>query len=147
MIRSTVDPDARVCDTRIELTPADEAPFSEEHRQYFHRADEIRAALADSGFEVTAVRDESRAAVVALSAACAAVSASSSALLVTGSPQEESVSLAEPHSFVASSLRKKIRDGGGNSEQKNELLHDLPFVTSLRSSIDPIAMPIDAKPC
>ena len=58
VIRSAVDPDARVCDTRIELTPADEAPFSEEHRHYFHRADEIRAALADSGFEVTAVRDE-----------------------------------------------------------------------------------------
>ena len=58
VIRSAVDPDARVCDTRIELTPADEAPFSEEHRHYFHRAEEIRAALADSGFEVTAVRDE-----------------------------------------------------------------------------------------
>jgi SAM-dependent methyltransferase len=58
VIRSAVDPDARVCDTRIELTPADEAPFSEEHRHYFHRAEEIRAGLADSGFEVTAVRDE-----------------------------------------------------------------------------------------
>ena len=58
VIRSAVDPDARICDTRIELTPADEAPFSEEHRHYFHRADEIRAALADTGFEVTAVRDE-----------------------------------------------------------------------------------------
>jgi SAM-dependent methyltransferase len=57
VIRSAVDPDRRVCDTRIELTPADDAPFSEEHRHYFHRADEIRAALADSGFEVTAVRD------------------------------------------------------------------------------------------
>jgi SAM-dependent methyltransferase len=58
VIRSAVDPDARVCDTRIEFTPADDAPFSEEHRHYFHRADEIRAALADSGFEVTALRDE-----------------------------------------------------------------------------------------
>ena len=57
VICSTVDPDARVCDTRIELTPADDAPFSEEHRHYFHRADEIRAALADSSFEVNAVRD------------------------------------------------------------------------------------------
>ena len=58
VIRSAVDPDARVCDTHIELTPADDAPFSEEHRHYFHRGDEIRAALADSGFDVTAVRDE-----------------------------------------------------------------------------------------
>jgi predicted TPR repeat methyltransferase len=58
-ISSALDADARACDTRIELAPADgEAPFSEEHRQYVHRESEIRAALADAGFEVTSVRDD-----------------------------------------------------------------------------------------
>jgi hypothetical protein len=56
-ITTTVDPGARASATRIEITPADEAPFSEQHRQYFHRDDEIRAGLADGGFEVTAIRD------------------------------------------------------------------------------------------
>jgi SAM-dependent methyltransferase len=56
-ITSAVDPDTRTSDTRIEIRPADEAPFSEEHRQYFHRAEAIRAGLADAGFEPTAVRD------------------------------------------------------------------------------------------
>ncbi len=58
VIHSAVDPDARLCDTHIELTPGDDAPFSEQHRQYFHRADEIRSALAEGGFELIAVRDE-----------------------------------------------------------------------------------------
>jgi predicted TPR repeat methyltransferase len=59
VISSAVDPDARICDTRIELTPAGgETPFSEQHRQYVHRESEIRIALADAGFEVIAVTDE-----------------------------------------------------------------------------------------
>lgn len=58
-ISSTADRGARTCDTRIELTPADGgAPFSETHRQYVHRADEIRAALTGAGFEITAVVEE-----------------------------------------------------------------------------------------
>jgi hypothetical protein len=56
-IASTVDRDARASDTRIEITPADEAPFSEQHRQYFHREADVRTALAGAGLEVTAVRD------------------------------------------------------------------------------------------
>ena len=37
VISSVVDPGARTCDTRIELTrPRDGDPFSEQHRQYFH---------------------------------------------------------------------------------------------------------------
>jgi SAM-dependent methyltransferase len=56
-ITTEVDRAARASDTRIEITPADEAPFSEQHRQYFHRDDDIRAGLVDSGFEVTGVRD------------------------------------------------------------------------------------------
>jgi predicted TPR repeat methyltransferase len=58
-IRAVVDPDARTCDTRIDVTPVGaSSPFSEQHRQYFHRPAEIRSALADSGFDVVAVRDE-----------------------------------------------------------------------------------------
>jgi SAM-dependent methyltransferase len=56
-ITSAVDPDARASDTRIEITPPDGAPFSEEHRQHFHDATELGAALAGAGFRVTAVRD------------------------------------------------------------------------------------------
>jgi len=57
-ILAEVDPDARLCDTRIEVTPDGAAsPFSEHHRQYFHRETDIRSALADGGFEVIAVRD------------------------------------------------------------------------------------------
>jgi hypothetical protein len=56
-ITSAVDADARASDNRIEITPPDGAPFVEQHRQYFHRADEIRAALVRAGLEVTAVRD------------------------------------------------------------------------------------------
>jgi predicted TPR repeat methyltransferase len=59
VISSIVDPGARTCDTRIELTrPRDGDPFSELHRQYFHTDAEVRAALHDAGFAVTAVGDE-----------------------------------------------------------------------------------------
>ena len=57
-ITSVVDARARTCDTRIDVTPvASGSPFSENHRQHFHRPSEIRSALADAGFEVNAVRD------------------------------------------------------------------------------------------
>jgi SAM-dependent methyltransferase len=58
VIVAEVDPDARLCDTRIDVT-ADgaAAPFSEHHRQYFHRKTDIRSALVDGGFEVVGVRD------------------------------------------------------------------------------------------
>ncbi len=53
VISSVVDPDARTCDTRIELTRArDGDPFSEQHRQYFHTDDEVGVALQDAGFVV-----------------------------------------------------------------------------------------------
>jgi SAM-dependent methyltransferase len=57
-ILAEVDAEARLCDTRIDVT-SDGAPtpFSEYHRQYFHRDADIRLALADGGFEVVAVRD------------------------------------------------------------------------------------------
>ena len=49
----------RICDTTIELTrPRDGDPFSEQHRQYFHADADVRAALQDAGFEVTAVGEE-----------------------------------------------------------------------------------------
>jgi SAM-dependent methyltransferase len=56
VIVAEVDPDARLCDTRIDVT-ADGAGFSERHRQYFHRDTDIRSALVDGGLEVVAVRD------------------------------------------------------------------------------------------
>src|SRR4029453_16168262 len=44
VISSIVDPGARTCDTRIELTrPRDGDPFSEQHRQYFHTDAAVRA--------------------------------------------------------------------------------------------------------
>jgi hypothetical protein len=59
VIRSVVDPGARTCDTRIELTRAhDGDSFSEQHRQYFHTDAEVDAALHDAGFAVTAVSEE-----------------------------------------------------------------------------------------
>jgi SAM-dependent methyltransferase len=58
-ISTVVDSAARTCDTRFELTrPRDGDPFSEQHRQYFHRDADVRAALAEAGFEVTAVEEE-----------------------------------------------------------------------------------------
>jgi predicted TPR repeat methyltransferase len=58
VILAEVDLDARLCDSRIDVT-ADEAAsrFSEHHRQYFHRDTDIRSALVNGGFEVVAVRD------------------------------------------------------------------------------------------
>jgi SAM-dependent methyltransferase len=56
VIASTVDATARTCDTCLEVEGAN--GFTEHHRQYFHRASEVRAALVASGFEVTAVRDD-----------------------------------------------------------------------------------------
>jgi SAM-dependent methyltransferase len=58
VILADVDPDARLCDTRIDMKAhAAASPFSELHRQYFHRDADIRSALVDGGFEVIAVRD------------------------------------------------------------------------------------------
>jgi len=58
VILAQVDPDARLCDTRIDVTADGAAsPFSEHHRQFFHRDADIRSALVDGGFEVVAVRD------------------------------------------------------------------------------------------
>jgi len=59
VISSVVDPGARTCDTRIELTQArDGDPFSERHRQYFHVDAEVRSSLEAAGFAVTAVEEE-----------------------------------------------------------------------------------------
>ena len=59
VITSAVDPDARTCDTTIELTrPRDGDPFSEQHRQYFHADADVRTTLQDAGFAVTAVGEE-----------------------------------------------------------------------------------------
>ena len=59
VISSVVDPAARTCDTRIELTrPRDGEPFSEQHRQYFHADPDVRTSLEDAGFAVTAVEGE-----------------------------------------------------------------------------------------
>ena len=58
VISSVVDPDARSCETRIELTrPRDGGGLREEHRQYFHSEAAVRAALEDAGFSVTAVAE------------------------------------------------------------------------------------------
>jgi SAM-dependent methyltransferase len=58
VISSIVDPGGRTCDTRIELTRTrDGHPFSEQHRQYFHTDEDVRAALHDAGFAVNAVSD------------------------------------------------------------------------------------------
>ena len=59
VISSTVDPDARTCDTTIELRPPRAADsFSEQHRQYFHTDADIRASLRAAGFAVIAVSEE-----------------------------------------------------------------------------------------
>ena len=58
VISSVVDTRTRTCDTRIEIVPLyGSGAFSEHHRQYFHRAADMRSSLVDAGFEVTAVRD------------------------------------------------------------------------------------------
>jgi hypothetical protein len=59
VISSTVDPDARTCDTTIELMrPRAGDCFSEQHRQYFHTDSDVRASLQDAGFAVTTVCEE-----------------------------------------------------------------------------------------
>jgi predicted TPR repeat methyltransferase len=59
VISSTVDPDARTCDTTIELTrPRTGDSFSEQHRQYFHTDADVRTSLQAAGFTVTAVGEE-----------------------------------------------------------------------------------------
>jgi SAM-dependent methyltransferase len=58
VISSVVDPDARTCDTTIELTRAHGDSFSELHRQYFHSEADVRASLRAAGFAVTAVGEE-----------------------------------------------------------------------------------------
>ena len=59
VISSVVDPDVRTCDTRITLTrPREGDPFCEQHRQYFHTDAEVRAALQEAGFTVTAVGED-----------------------------------------------------------------------------------------
>jgi predicted TPR repeat methyltransferase len=59
VITSTVDPDARTCDTTIELTGAGTRDsFSEQHRQYFHTDVNVRASLQAAGFAVTAVGED-----------------------------------------------------------------------------------------
>jgi SAM-dependent methyltransferase len=58
VILAEVDSDARLCDTRIDVTADGAAsPFSERHRQYFHRESDLRSALLGGGFEVVGVRD------------------------------------------------------------------------------------------
>jgi SAM-dependent methyltransferase len=59
VISSTVDPVERTCDTTIEVMRSrDGDPFSEQHRQYFHTDADVRAALRDASFAVSAVGDE-----------------------------------------------------------------------------------------
>lgn len=59
VISSVVDPSARTCDTRVELTrPRNGRPFSEQHRQYFHADADVRTSLKDAGFAVSAVNEE-----------------------------------------------------------------------------------------
>jgi len=59
VLSSVVDPRARTCETRIELTPpGDGDPFSEQHCQYFHHDADVRSALQGAGFAVSAVAEE-----------------------------------------------------------------------------------------
>jgi predicted TPR repeat methyltransferase len=59
VITSDVDSGTRTSDTTIELTrPRDGAPFSEQHRQYFHAEADVRRGLQDAGFGVIAVEKE-----------------------------------------------------------------------------------------
>jgi SAM-dependent methyltransferase len=59
VISSVVDPSARTCDTTIAVTPpGNGGPFSEHHRQYFHPPADVRRALVEAGFAVSAVTEE-----------------------------------------------------------------------------------------
>lgn len=57
VLTTTADVTARRAETTIELTAPDDS-FTETHVQYFHSDADLRAALADAGFTVLAVRDE-----------------------------------------------------------------------------------------
>lgn len=58
-ISNTVDLQARSCATRIDITgPGDRDSFSEQHRQFFFSAADVRRALADAQFGSPAVTDE-----------------------------------------------------------------------------------------
>ncbi len=59
-ISSVVDVSARVCTTRIVVTPTtdDGEAFTEEHRQYFLSDEQVRRSLTTAGFAVSAVTDE-----------------------------------------------------------------------------------------
>lgn len=58
-IRSVVHADRRECVYTIEVVAdSTEESFFETHRQFFHAASEVRAALADAGFVVQFVGDE-----------------------------------------------------------------------------------------
>ena len=53
VITSAVDRGARDCDTTIDVVEtADGDPFTETHRQYFHAAEDVVAALRAAGFEL-----------------------------------------------------------------------------------------------
>ena len=59
IITNTVDLRARSCVTQIEVTgPGGSDTFSEQHRQFFFRAADVRRALADADFECPSVTDE-----------------------------------------------------------------------------------------
>jgi SAM-dependent methyltransferase len=59
VISSELDPGTRVCDTRIELTGRTGTDsFAEQHRQYFHSDEQVRAALADAGLSLVSLLDE-----------------------------------------------------------------------------------------
>jgi len=58
-IRNNVDVSARTCVTRIDVTGATGGDtFTEQHRQYFFRATEVRRSLSDAGFGPPLVTDE-----------------------------------------------------------------------------------------
>ena len=59
VIRSVVDADARTCDARIEVLRTDAGePFAEQHLQFFHSDDQVRAALDEAGFALAGIVDE-----------------------------------------------------------------------------------------
>jgi SAM-dependent methyltransferase len=58
VIESVVDRAARTCSTTIVVTPPDDEPFCEHHRQHFHRDADVRRSLCDAGFAVIAVCDD-----------------------------------------------------------------------------------------
>jgi SAM-dependent methyltransferase len=58
-IGNDVDLSARTCVTRIDVTGAtDGDTFTEQHRQHFFSATEVRGALSDAGFGPPSVTDE-----------------------------------------------------------------------------------------